>query len=42
MPDQVVDQPTGAPTDAQLNAAVAYLKAKIARSSATDALPFAA
>jgi len=42
VPDQVVDQPTGAPTDAQLNAAVAYLKAKIARSSATDALPFAA
>ena len=42
VPDQVVDQPTGAPTDAQLNAAVAYLKAKIARSSATDALPLAA
>jgi len=45
VPDQVVDQPTGAAGttgDAQLSAAVAYLKTKVARSSATDLLLAAA
>jgi carboxyl-terminal processing protease len=34
VPDQVVDQPSGATGDPQLDAAVAYLKTKIARTSA--------
>jgi carboxyl-terminal processing protease len=38
VPDQVVDQPSGAAGDAQLDAAVNYLKTKIARSSHTDLL----
>jgi carboxyl-terminal processing protease len=42
IPDQVVDQPTGAQGDPQLDAAVAFLKAKIARSSATLELQLAA
>jgi carboxyl-terminal processing protease len=42
VPDQVVDQPTGAQGDPQLDAAVAFLKAKIARSSATLELQLAA
>ena len=42
VPDQVVDQPTGAPGDPQLEAAVAFLKAKIARSSSSLELLLAA
>ncbi len=42
VPDQVVDQPTGAAGDPQLEAAVAFLKAKIARSSSSLELPLAA
>jgi carboxyl-terminal processing protease len=42
VPDQVVDQPTGAPGDPQLEAAVAFLKAKIARSSSSLVLQLAA
>jgi carboxyl-terminal processing protease len=42
VPDQVVDQPSGAAGDPQLDAAVAFLKTKIARSSAAPALLFAA
>jgi len=44
VPDQVVDQPTGASGttgDAQLSAAVAYLKTKVARSTTTVELVFA-
>jgi carboxyl-terminal processing protease len=41
VPDQIVEQPLDN-TDAQLNAAVAYLKTKIARSSALEKLPAAA
>ena len=42
VPDQVVDQPSGAPGDPQLDAAVAFLKAKIARSSSSLELLLAA
>jgi carboxyl-terminal processing protease len=42
VPDQVVDQPTGATGDPQLDAAVAFLKTKIARSSAAPVLLLAA
>jgi carboxyl-terminal processing protease len=35
VPDQVVDQPTGAQGDVQLDAAVAFLRTKVARSSTT-------
>jgi carboxyl-terminal processing protease len=42
VPDQVVDQPSGAPGDPQLEAAVAFLKAKIARSSSALELLLAA
>jgi len=42
VPDQVIDQPTGAQGDPQLDAAVAFLKAKIARSSSTLELQLAA
>ena len=42
VPDQVVDQPSGAPGDPQLEAAVAFLKAKIARSSSSLELLLAA
>jgi carboxyl-terminal processing protease len=38
VPDQVVDQPTGAQGDVQLDAAVAFLRTKVARSSATPTL----
>lgn len=38
VPDQVVDQPTGAAGDPQLDAAVAFLKTKIARSSVQQLL----
>src|SRR5438093_8241764 len=42
VPDQVVDQPTGAAGDPQLDAAVAFLKTKIARSTTLPALREAA
>ena len=42
VPDQVIDQPTGAQGDPQLDAAVAFLKAKIARSSSSLELQLAA
>ena len=42
VPDQIVDQPTGAQGDPQLDAAVAYLRTKVARASATSDLPLAA
>jgi len=42
VPDQVVDQPTGAQGDPQLDAAVAFLKTKIARSSSSLELQLAA
>jgi carboxyl-terminal processing protease len=42
VPDQVVDQPSGAPGDPQLEAAVAFLKTKIARSSSSPELRLAA
>jgi carboxyl-terminal processing protease len=42
VPDQIVDQPTGAQGDPQLEAAVAYLRTKVARSSAAPALLHAA
>ena len=42
VPDQVVDQPTGAQGDPQLDAAVAYLRTKVARSSAAPELLLAA
>jgi len=42
VPDQVVDQPTGAQDDPQLDAAVAYLRTKVARSSAAPELLLAA
>jgi carboxyl-terminal processing protease len=38
VPDQVVDQPSGAQGDPQLDAAVAYLRQKIARTSTVPAL----
>src|SRR5207253_10184428 len=41
-PDQVVDQPAGAAGDPQLDAAVAYLRTKVARSSAAPMLLLAA
>jgi carboxyl-terminal processing protease len=37
VPDQIVDQPAGAQGDPQLDAAVAYLRTKVARSSAAPA-----
>jgi carboxyl-terminal processing protease len=42
VPDQIVDQPTGTQGDPQLDAAVAFLKAKVARSSAAPELSLAA
>ena len=42
VPDQVVDQPSGAAGDPQLDAAVAFLKTKIARSSIQQVLLAAA
>jgi carboxyl-terminal processing protease len=42
IPDQVVDQPTGTQGDPQLDAAVAFLKTKVARSSAAPELQLAA
>ena len=42
VPDQVVDQPTGVQGDPQLDAAVAYLRTKVARSSAAPELLLAA
>lgn len=42
VPDQIVDQPTGAQGDPQLDAAVAYLRTKVARSSAAPVLLLAA
>jgi carboxyl-terminal processing protease len=42
VPDQIVDQPTGAQGDPQLDAAVAYLRTKVARSSVAPALLLAA
>ena len=42
VPDLIIDQPTGTPGDPQLDAAIAFLKAKIARSSTIDPLPRAA
>jgi carboxyl-terminal processing protease len=42
VPDQIVDQPTGAQGDPQLDAAVAYLRTKVARSTVAPALLLAA
>jgi len=42
VPDQLVDQPTGVQGDPQLDAAVAYLRTKVARSSAAPELLLAA
>ncbi|HEV8536941.1 MAG TPA: S41 family peptidase [Candidatus Limnocylindria bacterium] len=42
VPDQIVDQPAGAQGDPQLEAAVAYLRTKIARTSLVTELPLAA
>jgi len=42
VPDQVVDQPSGAAGDPQLDAAVAYLRTKVARSSAAPEILLAA
>ena len=42
VPDQIVDQPAGAPGDPQLDAAVAYLRTKVARSSVAPELLLAA
>jgi carboxyl-terminal processing protease len=42
VPDQIVDQPTGAQGDPQLDAAVAYLRTKVARTSSAPALLLAA
>jgi carboxyl-terminal processing protease len=42
VPDQIVDQPTGAQGDPQLDAAVAFLRTKVARSSAAPPLLLAA
>jgi carboxyl-terminal processing protease len=42
VPDQIVDQPAGAQGDPQLDAAVAYLRTKVARSSAAPAMLLAA
>jgi len=42
VPDQVVDQPTGASGDPQLDAAVAYLRTKVARTSVGPELLLAA
>src|SRR5207249_6533553 len=42
VPDQVVDQPTGAAGDPQLDAALAFLKTKIPRSTTLPALREAA
>jgi C-terminal processing protease CtpA/Prc len=36
VPDQIVDQPSGTQGDPQLDAAVAFLKTKVARSSTAD------
>ena len=42
VPDQIVDQPAGAQGDPQLEAAVAYLRTKVARSSAVPQMLLAA
>jgi len=42
VPDQVIDQPTGAQGDPQLDAAVAFLKTKIARTTSAPELLLAA
>jgi carboxyl-terminal processing protease len=42
VPDQIVDQPTSAQGDPQLDAAVAYLRTKVARTSAVPELRLAA
>jgi carboxyl-terminal processing protease len=42
VPDQIVDQPSGAQGDPQLDAAVAYLRTKVARSSAAPVMLLAA
>jgi carboxyl-terminal processing protease len=42
VPDHIVDQPAGAQGDPQLEAAVAYLRTKVARSSVTPDLLLAA
>jgi C-terminal processing protease CtpA/Prc len=42
VPDQVVEKPTGAQGDPQLDAAVAYLRTKVARTSAAPELLLAA
>jgi len=42
VPDQIVDKPTGAQGDPQLDAAVAYLRTKVARTSAAPELLLAA
>jgi len=42
VPDQVIDQPTGTQGDPQLDAAVAFLKTKVARSTTAWDLPLAA
>jgi carboxyl-terminal processing protease len=41
IPDQIVDQPVGAAGDPQLDAAVAYLRTKVARSSGLPVLELA-
>jgi carboxyl-terminal processing protease len=42
IPDQIVDQPTSAQGDPQLDAAVAYLRTKVARTSAAPVMLLAA
>jgi carboxyl-terminal processing protease len=42
VPDQIVEQPAGAPGDPQLEAAVAYLRTKVARTSSAPAVLLAA
>jgi hypothetical protein len=42
IPDQIVEQPAGAPGDPQLEAAVAYLRTKVARTSSAPAVLLAA
>lgn len=42
VPDQIIEQPSGAQGDPQLEAAVAYLRTKVARSSAAPQLLLAA
>lgn len=42
IPDQIVEQPSGAQGDPQLEAAVAYLRTKVARSSSAPAVLLAA